>query len=84
VLTPFARVTLPSIDTLLTAADSALRTLSGASHASRAYPAPTATDGDAFGFVAEQIGSLKIGAAKIVINDNLALVADGDVRLQIV
>ena len=31
---------MPSLDALLNAADSALRTLSGASHASRPYPAP--------------------------------------------
>ena len=35
---------MPSLDTLLTAADSALRTLSGASHAARAYPVPAQPD----------------------------------------
>ncbi|HEY4068598.1 MAG TPA: 2-polyprenyl-3-methyl-6-methoxy-1,4-benzoquinone monooxygenase [Burkholderiaceae bacterium] len=33
---------VPSLDALLNATDSALRTLSGASHASRPYPAPVA------------------------------------------
>ena len=36
---------LSSVDTFLIAADSALRTLSGASHASRPYPAAPAADG---------------------------------------